>query len=176
MNIKKFILIICLTVGAFCSTVSYAVTVTPTTQQTTNLDLLYVQTAPTAEITNVCDTSKQCQQKLTLNNVPAYFLTFNNGVPRVGGFIPNQLFITQYYEKSGKSTQLNTALLSMENGTVHEHLITIANPVYIESKNELVYDMTIIGRADSLQNNPHLKDVALFIDGVCASCVGRVPD
>lgn len=148
---------------------------TVATKQTDNMplkiDLLYVQVAPSATVTKVCGKDKQCHYQLTLDKVSPYILTFNNGTPRVGGSILASRFIKQYYAKSGKSSELNSALMTFENGKVQEHLIVIENPTYNAKTHQMIYNFQMMNDENPIADNAQLTNVALFIDSVCAICI-----
>lgn len=168
---KKLTAVFCSILFATFSLSIYA-NIPQADKMNSDTQLLFVQTAPTATIDKQCDTKNICHTQLVLNNVAPYMLMFTEGKPRIASFIGNKDFIQQYYDKVGASEKLNTALIAFQDDKTQQHVITIKNPTYLAEKNEMVYDITFIKKTDVVADHQKLTNVAVFIDDVCAICVG----
>ena len=145
---------------------------TSKTTESLRLELLYVQVAPHAILTKQCDKKRgKCHGQLIMQGISPYLLTFSNGSPNVSGYILNARFIKQYH-KTKTAAGLNSAFLSYSQQQLTQQVLSISNPVYEPAKLEMRYDVVFLKPSPEVKAVNDYNDVALFIDSICAICVG----
>lgn len=135
---------------------------------------LFVQTASDAEIKAVSNQTNTYE--LTLKKISPYVTYFSNRPTRVSGAMSSYKF-SQNWQKAFKNDVPNADLVGVENSFVHRkylnYSIELSNMQYDAAKQTFHYTVHVLpGNNKSLPTKLKLHNAALFIDGVCLSCIG----
>ncbi len=141
---------------------------------------LFVQTAKTAEI--IRDPQNNTYN-LILNNVDPSIVYFSN-VPRYEADLMNTRRFVSVIEKNISlyhTNGLNAGVVGTVSSKpeIKKYILSLRNPVYNAEKNTMNFSAVMASvnpnthekNTDNFPSRIHLKNVSLFIDSVCLSCI-----
>jgi hypothetical protein len=143
-----------------------------------NVSVLFIQIADKGMMTPMKNKPGFYQLKLT--GVKEYVQFFTDRPTRVAGIYPTEKFLQQW-QKGTSATSFNhippnAALSAVEVGVLKNEMVNtviqLSDPSYNAKRGTLTYTArTLTGTASPIPQRK-FKNIALFIDNYCASCVG----
>ncbi len=130
---------------------------------------VFVQTAPEATI------SKSAQPhtyQLALKNISHYATYFTDRPSRTSNVMTLESFLN-FWNKGFTQDAPNASISGVSEHKLINFPAELTQPSYNDSNQTLTYVLhPLEGKESTIPHNLHLKDVSLFIDPLCLSCLG----
>jgi len=137
-------------------------------------DLLFVQTAGQAVITQ--DSTNPTHYILTLKNVSPEVAFFSDSPNRITGKTTLQVFVDEWGsgKNSFKTSSPNASIVTRVSSSpateaTRENSVVLSNPTYNPRTKTLTYMVEDINGTATIETGTHQSPV-LFIDGICFIC------
>lgn len=141
------------------------------------VNIFFIQRADKATL--MADKSKPSEYQLILKGVRDYIEYFSDRPVRLSGLYPTQDFISRWTDDKmrGSFNKMppNAALSAVQPHLLKNKMINVmlqlSNPIYDAKTETLSYKVNILPGVKTELPLNHLKNVVLFIDSYCVSCV-----
>ena len=141
------------------------------------LDILFIQRADKGSIRSIANQPGYYQ--LQLKGVKEYIEYFSDRPARMSGLYPTDKFINRWHDGKTRGSfnndPPNAALSAIQpqllNNKMVNVMVQLSNPVYDAKQQTVTYTIHVLPGVKSSLPIHRMKNVVLFIDSYCISCV-----
>ncbi|CAM2943888.1 hypothetical protein [Legionella worsleiensis] len=145
----------------------------------TKLNYMFVQVGQSGSLTPI--KGKEGFYQLKLKHTGEYVHYFSDRPNRITGVYPTAKFVTQWlanntpdgFKKMAPNAALSALNVHLLKKNQVNFIVQLSEPAYNAKTQTMTYVAQVLPGEQNVMPMKHLKQVALFIDSYCASCVGQ---